>query len=150
MIQAYYDTSYLFKIQCFEQGTAEVRAHAGTVSNLACSLHGRAEFVSTCHRKWRENAATHPQLLGLLAQLQADSQAGVIEWLPLTEAMIQHVEKVYTSAPASTFLRAADALHLACAAGHGFLEIYSNDRHLLTAAPLFGLRGRNVIPQSPS
>ena len=27
------------------------------------------------------------------------------------------------------------------ASAHGFREIYSNDRHVLAAAPLFGLRG---------
>jgi hypothetical protein len=32
-----------------------------------------------------------------------------------------------------------------CAAEHGFIEVYSNDRHFLTTAPLFGLRGVNVI-----
>jgi predicted nucleic acid-binding protein len=61
---------------------------------------------------------------------------------------MRRVESVYTTAPPATFLRAADALHLACAAVHGFTETYSNDRHFLDAAPLFGLRGIDVISNS--
>lgn len=65
---------------------------------------------------------------------------------PLTTAILDRVEQAFTTAPTATFLRAADALHLATAAENGFTEIHSNDKHLLSAAPLFGLLGVNVIP----
>lgn len=42
--------------------------------------------------------------------------------------------------PANVFLRAADALHLACALKAGLREIYGSDHHLVGAAPHFGLR----------
>lgn len=51
----------------------------------------------------------------------------------------------FSEIPRTTLLRAADALHLACAAEQGFTEVYSNDRHLLATAPLFGLKGFNII-----
>ena len=57
MIRAYYDANYLFKLQCVENGTAEVRAHAATVNILCVAAHGRAEFASTAFRKVREGTA---------------------------------------------------------------------------------------------
>ena len=47
--------------------------------------------------------------------------------------------------PASVFLRAADAIHLATAAESGFRIVYSNDVHLLNAAKHFEIEGRDVI-----
>jgi predicted nucleic acid-binding protein len=146
MNAAYYDAAYLIKLQCSEPGTAEVSAHAATVDILCCSLHGRAEFASAAFRKVREGAATPEQYRALLAQLHQDSAAGHLKWLPVTDAIIERVESVFATAPPSTNLRAADAVHLACAAEYGFTEVHSNDRLLLAAAPLFGLTGVNVIP----
>ncbi|GEP43482.1 type II toxin-antitoxin system VapC family toxin [Brevifollis gellanilyticus] len=146
MIRAYYDVSYLMKLQCSEHGSTEVGLHVRTMDVIYCCMHGRAEFVSACHRKIREGAATPAQLEAFLAQMEADTAAGGLCWLPLTDSVIQRVEAAYRQATTATYLRAADAMHLACAAENQFTEIYSNDRHLLAAAPLFGLTGLNVIP----
>lgn len=81
----------------------------------------------------------------LLDQFEEDDQAGAFSWLPAGKELVVGLEKTYRTAPITTFLRAADALHLACAREYGFREIYSHDRHMLEAAPLFGLRGKNVI-----
>ena len=75
-----------------------------------------------------------------------DVQNGLIHFLPLTEAVMKRLESVLASAPSSANIRAADALHFACAAEHGFAEVHSNDRLFLAAAPLFGLTGVNAIP----
>ena len=145
MIAAYYDTAYLLKLFLPEPGADAVRAHAATVDVLVCSLHGRAELIAAIHRKIREGTATPSLLEALLSQVAADQAAGALHWLPITEANLDRVQEAFRRAAPTVYLRAADALHLASAAEQGFEEIYSNDRHLLTAAPLFGLRGLDVI-----
>ena len=83
--------------------------------------------------------------LNALEQFITDSKDGLFHWLPLTDSIQQRLEQFFWKASGAACLRAADALHLACAAEHGFTEVYSNDRHFLAAAPLFGMRGINVI-----
>jgi predicted nucleic acid-binding protein len=145
MNPAYYDTTYLLKLQIVEHGTSEVRNHASTIREIHTAQHGRAEFISAAFRKVREGAASAADLQRLLAQFKSDHESGAIVFLTLTDSIIDHVESVYASANSTTYLRAADAIHLATAAQYGFTEVYSNDRHFLAAAPLFGLQGRNVI-----
>jgi predicted nucleic acid-binding protein len=141
----YFDTTYLCKLRWPENGSAEVCACAA-IADLATAQHGQAEFYAVGLRKRREGTATTTAVLATHAQFNADIAAGDIRILPITPAVIQRVETAFASAPPTTYLRAADALHLATAAEYGFTEIHSNDKHLLAAAPLFGLIGVNVIP----
>ena len=124
----------------------EVEACASQAGELCTAAHGRAEFYSIGHRKLREGKATAIILKTIFAQFDSEVAAGKIVLLPLTDTIIDRIETVFATAPSTTYLRAADALHLATAAEHGFTEIHSNDKHLLAAAPLFGLVGKNVIP----
>lgn len=141
----YFDTSYLFRVYSREPGYAQVQELLADCHAVCSAAHARAEFAAVILRKRRENAATSDNLQELHSQFLDELAAGHIQMLPLQEQAFERIESVIHKAPKATFLRAADALHLACAAIHGFEEVYSNDRHFLAAAPLFGLRGVNVI-----
>jgi len=140
----YFDTSYLARLYVADAGWEKVRALAGS-DRLACALHGKAEVMAAFHRKFREKVLSPPAYAGLLTQFESDCAANAFEWLPLTINVLARLGKGYAALPATVHLRAADALHLACAAEAGFKEVYSNDTHLLLGAPFFGLKGVNVI-----
>ena len=123
-----------------------MRSHAATVQVIYSAVHARAEFTSAAFRKVREGTAAPADFRLFLHQMHTDAATGNLQFLPLTDAINDRIEAVFLSAPATTYLRAADAPHLATAAEQGFTEIHSNDKHLLAAAPLFGLAGVNVIP----
>lgn len=124
-----------------------VKAIIAQTGAVASSWLARAEFSTVILRKRREGHASPDAHGFIIQQFGQDCRSGLLNLLPLTEAAMRRIETVCATAPASTFLRGADALHLACAAEHGFSEVYSNDRHFLAAAPLFGLRGLNVISE---
>lgn len=142
----YLDASCLFRLYWQDSGWESVRAFCAKTSGLACAWHGRPEVLASAHRKVREGVATPAHLAHIIAQVRSDTDAGGLHWLALTPAVLRQLEDRYRTAPPTLFLRAADALHLACAAEHGFRDVYSNDRHFLAAAPHFGLRGINLIP----
>jgi predicted nucleic acid-binding protein len=143
----YFDSTYLFRVYSAEPGHEAVKALLLQRSqSVAIAWHGRAEIVSILLRKRREGSDSPEHLASLANQFKNDCQQQLIRFLPLTEAVMTRLESVLAAAPATTNIRAADALHLACAAEHGFTEVFSNGRLFFNAAPLFWLKGVNVIP----
>jgi predicted nucleic acid-binding protein len=143
----FFDTSYLVRLYLDDGGFEAVRGRAGAGRAIASAWHAQAEVIAAMHRAFRERGIEPEAFALLIAQFIKDGKEGGFCWLSLTDGVQQRIERVVQGAPATVFLRAADALHLACAAENGFTEVYSNDRRFLDAAPLFGLRGINLIPE---
>ena len=141
----YWDTSYLAKIYLREPGTEAVLQAFTDQGGIVCSEHGQLEFMTTLKRHQREGLMTAAQLKFIWHKHEQDAAEGLIQFLPLTTRLIQLACETLGPLPPSVFLRAGDALHLASAKDAGLKEIYSHDRHLLAAAPHFGLKGRDVI-----
>jgi predicted nucleic acid-binding protein len=140
----YFDTSYLVRLYFDDPGFEIVRDLAAT-DHLACAFHGQAETISALHRKHREGALTQHGFHALLDQFEADNADQAINWIPTSNDVLSVLREVYRKLPASIYLRAADATHLATAASQGYRAIYSNDSHLLAAASAFGLQGTDVL-----
>ena len=140
----YFDTGYLARLYVAVAGWEKVRALAGT-DRVVCALHGKAEAIAAFHRKFREGVLSPTAFAGLLKQFESDCAAKAFEWLPVTPNVLERVSTGYTTLPAAVPLRAADALHLACAAESGLKELYSNDTHLFTGAQFFGIKAVNII-----
>jgi predicted nucleic acid-binding protein len=74
-----------------------------------------------------------------------DVRAGAWNLLPVTSELLEGLEaKLSKLRKRDLFLRAGDAVHLVTAAEAGFREVWTNDRHMLSAARSFGLKGRSV------
>ena len=140
----YFDAAYIVKFYLDEPDSNRVRKLAEESGEVACCTHGRVEVLIAFHRKFRERAFSPRIFAAVCDQFEADCRAAVWTWLPISAKLIENLSERIRQLDRAVFLPSADALHLASAAEQGFKEIYSNDRHLLTAAAHFGLRGLSV------
>jgi predicted nucleic acid-binding protein len=143
---SYFDSAYIAKFYLDEPESDAVRRLAESLGHVRCAQIGHVEVAAVFHRKFREGAFDAGAFREVTAQFDDDCGQGLWTWLPLTSALVQRAAVAFSNLPRPVFLRAADALHLTCAQEHGLREIYTNDRHMSSAARHFRLKARIVVP----
>jgi predicted nucleic acid-binding protein len=143
-LRLYFDTAYLGKCYWNEPGGRLVRELAQQADGLYSSAICIAEMACLAHRKLREGQITPADAVIRRDLFLDDVNSGVITAVPVTDRLLRRVEATTRALPPSCYLRTFDALHLVTAADFGFVEVWTNDRHMLAAAPHFGLAGRSV------
>jgi predicted nucleic acid-binding protein len=108
----------------------------------------RLEFASILKRHVRERHVRRREMTAILHDFEEDEQNGVWRWFRVTSDILEKARKAVLDLPTTVFLRSGDALHLAHAEEHGFQEVYTNDTHMLKAAPHFHLTGVDVLGES--
>ena len=103
-----------------------------------------AEFHAVLHRRLREGASSPSDARDLAARFYEHIEEGLWNLIPLNEALLRRTSLLMVSAPRDLFIRTADAVHLTTAHEIGERDVWTNDRHMLTAAATFGLTGRSV------
>ena len=140
----YFDTSYIAKFYFNEPESPRVRDLARTADALYSSLWAFAEFHAVLHRYLREGALSPTDARDLASRFSGHIADGLWNLIPVHEALLRRTSALMVSAPNDLFIRTADAVHLTTAQEIGEREVWTNDRHMLTAAPYFGLAGRSV------
>ncbi len=144
MTGLYFDSAYIAKCYLREPDGPAVRALAGSGPALYVSALGMAEVSCVFHRQLREKTLTPKTAAAVRDLFLADVEAKTWHLLAITDHLLRRVETITRTLQADAFLRAGNAIHIATALDYGFQEIWTNDRHLLTAASHFGLKGRSV------
>ncbi|SRR5581483_3325038 len=143
----YFDAAYIAKCYLNEPGAERVRELARTAEGLASCEIARVEFASTLKRHLREGHLTRREVKATLKEFGEDERNGVWQWFGATSTLLEQTRQRVAGLPRAVVIRSIDALHLTCAALHGFREVYTNDRHMLQAARHFHVAGRNILDE---
>ena len=140
----FFDTAYIVKFYRNEADSAKIRDLVRNADGVYSSLWALTEFHAVLHRHVREGILSIRDARTLAREFAEQTEEGIWKLLPVTETALRKTAASLLSAPGTLFLRAGDALHLQTAHDAGVSEIWTNDRHMLAAAPHFGLKGRSV------
>ena len=119
----YFDAAYIAKCYLNEPGADRVRHVAYGADGLGSCELARLEFASIVKRHLREHHVTRREATAILKDFAEDEQDGVWHWFGLTSALIDKARDAVLHLPGHVFVRAGDALHLACAQEQGFADV---------------------------
>jgi len=140
----YLDSAYIAKYYVNESDSAGVRRLIGQADSLESSTWALAEVHCVFHRHMREGSITPAQCRRLAETFIAHVRSGIWCFTAVSESLLMRTAARMSLAPAEVFLRTGDAVHLTTACEIGATEVWTNDRHMLAAAPFFGLVGRSI------
>lgn len=140
----YLDSAYIAKYYVNEVDSIALRSFVDGNPPLVSSSVSFAEVSCVFHRHAREGRLSLSKAGALTKAFLEDVDSGFWTLIPVTDRLLRSVATIVSGLPQNVFIRAADALHLTTAQNEGETEIWTSDRHLLAAAPYFGLAGRMV------
>lgn len=140
----YLDTCYIAKFYFNEPDSRQVRELVRSADIIHSSLWALAELHAVIHRRLREGSSSPDEARDLSSLFSEHLKDGLWNLIPVTESQLRRTGALMVAAPGDPFLRTADAVHLVTAQEIGEREVWTSDRHMLAAAPYFGLTGRTV------
>jgi len=140
----YLDSAYVAKYYLNERDSQAVRAVIHRADSLVTSEWSLIEVTCAFHRHLRQGELTERQQRELAQAFRKHIDEELWGLVLLSRRLVQRVLTAISSAPAGIFLRSGDAVQLVSAQDAGEREVWSSDRHLLAAAPHFGLVGRSA------
>jgi predicted nucleic acid-binding protein len=140
----YLDSAYVAKFYVNEPDAAAVRKLIRRAPMVCSSSWALMEVTCVFHRHMREGSLTVAQGRELMEVFRGHVESDIWNLVPVSDTLLRKSMSLIRGLPSGVPLRAGDAIHLATALDVGEPEIWTNDRHLLTAATHFGLVGRSV------
>ena len=140
----YLDSAYIAKYYLNERDAEAVRRLIQGAESLVSSEWSLVEVTCAFHRHLRQGHLTTSQYQGLSRAFRKHIREELWILIPLTSRLLSRVSAAMDSLTSHVYLRSGDAVQLITAQDAGESEVWTSDRHMLAAAPHFGLTGRSA------